>query len=53
MSLYQVSVLKQYLNLQDKTTVNKAYKKYVKYFLDPVIQDNIRNSKEEEYQGIF
>ncbi|WP_370567006.1 N-6 DNA methylase [Flavobacterium sp. PL002] len=28
-------------------------KKYIKYFLNPIIQDNIRNSKEEEYQGIF
>ncbi|GER58134.1 type II endonuclease-methyltransferasefusion protein [Patiriisocius marinus] len=53
MSLFQTSVLKQQLNLQDKDKVNKAYKKYVKYFLNPTIQDNIRSSKEEEYQGIF
>jgi tRNA1(Val) A37 N6-methylase TrmN6 len=53
MSLYQISVLKNYINLQEKEVVEKAYKKYTKYFLNPTIQDNIRSSKEEEYQGIF
>jgi hypothetical protein len=53
MSLYQVSVLKNDLKLQDSETISKAYKKYIKYFLNPSIQENIRNSKEEEYQGIF
>ena len=53
MSLYQTSVLKSYINLQEKVVVDKAYKKYVKYFLNPTIQENIRGSKEEEYQGIF
>lgn len=53
MSLYQTSVLKSSLILQDKEVVHKAYKKYTKYFLNPVIQENIRSSKEEEYQGIF
>ncbi|WP_242521389.1 hypothetical protein [Tamlana sp. s12] len=53
MSLYQQSVLKSHLSLQDQSKLNTAYKKYVKYFLNPTIQDNIRSSKEEEYQGIF
>lgn len=53
MALFQRSVLKKHLKLQDKDKVNKAYKKYVKYFLNLTIQDNIRSSKEEEYQGIF
>ena len=53
MALYQVSVLKKHLKLQNKDSINKAYKKYSKYFLNPTIQDNIRASKEEEYQGIF
>ncbi|QXP68961.1 N-6 DNA methylase [Polaribacter sp. R2A056_3_33] len=53
MALFQTSVLKQHISLQDKDLVNKAYKKYAKYFLNPTIQDNIRSSKEEEYQGIF
>lgn len=53
MALYQASVLKKYLKQLDTTKLNKAYKKYSKYFLDSTIQENIRNSKEEEYQGIF
>jgi len=53
MSLYQVSVLKNHLKLQNDDLVTKAYKAYAKYFLNPTIQDNIRSSKEEEYQGIF
>jgi hypothetical protein len=53
MALYQKSVLNKFLKGQDKETVTKAYKKFVKYFNDPKIQDNIRSSKEEEYQGIF
>ena len=52
MSLFQTSVLKQHLSLQDNDVITKAYKKYTKYFLNPTIQDNIRSSK-EEYQGIF
>jgi len=53
MSLFQTSVLKKYLKLQDAKTIKQAYKKYAAYFLDAAIQENIKNSKEEEYQGIF
>ena len=53
MSLYQSSVLKSYLKQQDPVVTDKAYKKFRKYFSDPKIQENIRASKEEEYQGIF
>ena len=53
MPLFQPSVLKHYLKLQDSEAINKAYTKYKRYFLNPTIQDNIRSSKEEEYQGIF
>ena len=53
MSLFQVSVLKKHLKLQEKEVLDKAYKKYAKYFLNTTIQENIRSSKEEEYQGIF
>ena len=53
MSLYQNSVLKKYLKQQDKEAVAKAFKKFTKYFKDSKIQENIRSSKEEEYQGIF
>lgn len=53
MALFQSSVLKSHLSLLNTSEVEKAYRKYVKYFLNPTIQDNIRSSKEEEYQGIF
>lgn len=53
MPLYQNSVLKKYLKQQHKDAVAKAFKKFAKYFHDSKIQENIRSSKEEEYQGIF
>lgn len=53
MPLYQKSVLNKYLKQLDTSKVDKAYKKYANHFLNLTIQDNIRNSKEEEYQGIF
>ncbi len=53
MSLFQKSVLIKYQNLQDKNAIEKAFKKYVKYFHNPEIQQNIRESKEEQYQEGF
>ncbi|NEN22142.1 hypothetical protein G3O08_01325 [Cryomorpha ignava] len=53
MPLYQTSVLKKYLKQQDAAAIAKGYKAFTKYFHDPAIQENIRKSKEEEYQGIF
>ncbi len=53
MPLFQTSVLKKYLKQQDSEAVAKAFKKFTKYFHEPKIQENIRSSKEEEYQGIF
>jgi type I restriction-modification system DNA methylase subunit len=53
MSLFQPSVLKKYLSQQDTALVQKAYKKYAKYFHNAVIQENIRNSKEEQFQEGF
>jgi hypothetical protein len=50
MSLFQPSVLKKYLRKQDAALVQKAYKKYAKYFHNAAIQENIRNSKEEQFQ---
>jgi type I restriction-modification system DNA methylase subunit len=41
------------LSQQDNTHVQKAYKKYTKYFHNAVIQENIRNSKEEQFQEGF
>jgi type I restriction-modification system DNA methylase subunit len=53
MSLFQPSVLKKYLSQQDSALVQKAYKKYAKYFHNITIQENIRNSKEEQFQEGF
>lgn len=53
MSLYQQSVLKKYLATQDKEQVKAAYQAYSVYFLNKEIQENIRNSKEEQFQEGF
>ncbi len=53
MSLFQASVLKKYLKEQDKQPVNEAYEKYKTYFFNPDIQQNIRDSKEEQFQEGF
>jgi len=53
MGLFQNSVLNKYTKLQDNQVVEKAFKKYVKYFHNTAIQQNIRDSKEEQYQEGF
>ena len=53
MSLYQTSVLNKYLATQDTVQVEAAFEKYSAYFLDQEIQENIRNSKEEQFQEGF
>ncbi|MCD8409750.1 Eco57I restriction-modification methylase domain-containing protein [Tenacibaculum finnmarkense] len=53
MSLFQKSVLNKYLKLQDATLIDKAYKKYTKYFHNLKIQENILISKEEQFQQKF
>ncbi len=53
MGLFQKSVLKKYKSLQDKKAIEKAFKKYAKYFHNPEIQQNIWESKEEQYQEGF
>lgn len=53
MSLFQNSVITKYVNLQNKETILNKWSIYKTHFLNPVIQENIRNSKEEQYQGEF
>ncbi|NOQ24190.1 MAG: N-6 DNA methylase [Bacteroidales bacterium] len=53
MSLFQKSVEKNYIKLQDIKEVEKAFKRYQKYFHNPTIQQNIRESKEEQFQEGF
>lgn len=52
MSLFQNTVIKKYLLSQDER-INPAYKLFAAYFLNPDIQENIRNSKEEQFQEGF
>ncbi|MDC0096763.1 BREX-1 system adenine-specific DNA-methyltransferase PglX [bacterium] len=53
MALFQKSVLNQYLKQQDCVAVEKAYKKFVKYFFNPITQQNIRDINEEGFQQKF
>ncbi len=53
MSLFQKSVEKKYLNDLDTALIDKKYADFLNYFGNSEIQENIRNSKEEQYQGEF
>ncbi|MAL21662.1 N-6 DNA methylase [Xanthomarina sp.] len=53
MSLFQNSVLNKYLKGLESEKVNQAYERFISHFHNPTIQENIRNSKEEQYQGEF
>jgi hypothetical protein len=53
MSLFQHSVLNKYLKDSNKTEMKEAYQKLVAYFHNPVIQQNIRESKEDLFQEGF
>jgi len=49
MALYQTSVLKECIDAQDTIVIQKAYKKFTKYFHNPTFQKNIREIKEEGF----
>jgi type I restriction-modification system DNA methylase subunit len=53
MSLFQTSVVKKYLNDLSPELIDKKYKAFQDYFGNSERQENIRNSKEEEYQSGF
>ena len=53
MSFYQNSVINKYLKTLDKQVITAAYAKFRAHFHNAAIQDNIRSSKEEQYQGEF
>ena len=53
MALFQASVLNKYLKALEDKKISKAYKVFLAYFLNPVIQENIRKSKEEQFQAAF
>lgn len=53
MALFQKSVLNQYLKQLDKSKVEIAYQKFKAHFHNTTIQQQIRESKEEQYQEGF
>ncbi len=53
MLLFQSSVVTKYLQAQNKTDIATRWNVYKSHFLNPDIQENIRQSKEEQYQGEF
>ena len=53
MSLFQKSVEKKYLNELDSVLIDKKYSDFQTYFANPERQENIRNSKEEQFQEGF
>jgi type I restriction-modification system DNA methylase subunit len=53
MSLFQNSVVTKQLQSQDKTKLVARWNAFKSHFHNPTIQDNIRSSKEEQYQGEF
>lgn len=53
MALFQQSVLNKYLSGINKQQADADWEAFTAHFHDPEIQENIRNSKEEEYQAGF
>ncbi|MES2795845.1 MAG: hypothetical protein V4683_07765 [Bacteroidota bacterium] len=53
MSFFQTTVTKKYATNLDKELVKIAYANFVAHFHNLGTQENIRNSKEEQYQEGF
>ena len=53
MALFQNAVIKKYLQAQNKEQLKEKWLQFQQHFHNPTIQENIRNSKEEQYQGEF
>ncbi|MFC3563258.1 HsdM family class I SAM-dependent methyltransferase [Pedobacter jamesrossensis] len=53
MSLFQKSVITKQLQSQDKPKLVLQWNIFKNHFHNKLIQDNIRSSKEEQYQGEF
>jgi hypothetical protein len=53
MPLFQNSVVKKQLQSQDAALINLQWNVFKSHFHNLHIQNNIRNSKEEQYQGEF
>jgi len=53
MSLFQNAVAQKYLNRLDASLLDTKFSEFTSYFGNPAIQENIRNSKEEQFQEGF
>lgn len=53
MAFFQNTVTEKYLNSIDKQTIHNKFLQFKEHFHNPQIQQNIRNSKEEQYQEGF
>ncbi len=53
MALFQQSVLKKHIETLNNAVISQKWEKFQAHFLNPTIQQNIRKSKEEQYQEGF
>ncbi len=53
MALFQKTVEQKYIKHLDAALIDAKYREFKAHFGNPDIQENIRNSKEEQYQGEF
>lgn len=53
MQIFQRNILNKYIEGLDSSLIDKQYKLYSNYFLNPEIQVNIHQSKEEQFQEGF
>lgn len=53
MNFFQNFVINKHLKAQDTNAIKAAFARFSARFHDPVVQENIHNSKEEHYQGEF
>lgn len=51
--LFQKNIVKKYLTTLPLEDINQAWSQYKSYFLNPDIQSNIQQSKEEQFQEGF
>lgn len=51
--MFQKTIIKKYLKTQDSQILQNKWTEFQNHFHNPIIQENIRNSKEEQYQEGF
>ena len=53
MAFFQNTVLDKFLKVLDRKELDDSYAKFKAYFHNPAVQENIRCSKEEQFQEGF